>query len=479
MLTRIAGLFSRGVLRRFASPAGRAGSVSALAALMFIPALALAGFSIDYGMALRTRARLNGAADTAALAAVAMAQALTIANQPAATVISQGQAAGASAFAANAGPAAAYLKQPVSVGLVKTGRSYVSTISFSAAWPTIFGNVVKTSQINMGDSATATVTMPSYLDFYLLLDVSGSMGIPSTATGQNSLAAINPDQKYYYPGGCTFACHFAPAMCPNNPPTNQSIACVGYDLSRTNGGATRVANDYCPQPETSACIQLRLDAVAYATQQLLQAAQLAETLPNQFRVGLYPFIVHMQPYSPITSTLSTISTAATGLPGLLDTGSGTNVAGQLGSGGTHFDNALSEMNSAITTFGDGSSASSPLPFVFLVTDGAQDNQYYLNSGGWTGSNHATTLNTANCALLRNNGVTVSVLYVPYAPIQNVNTSFAGDEDDYANWNIPSIPPALQACASPGFFFTANTPADITAAMKAMFAESMRISRLTN
>ena len=36
---------------------------------------------------------------------------------------------------------------------------------------------------------------------------------------------------------------------------------------------------------------------------------------------------------------------------------------------------------------------------------------------------------------------------PYQPINPVNTSFAGDEDDYANWNIPNIPASLKGCAS--------------------------------
>jgi len=61
----------------------------------------------------------------------------------------------------------------------------------------------------------------------------------------------------------------------------------------------------------------------------------------------------------------------------------------------------------------------------------------------------------------------SVLYIPYQPIQNPNTSFANNEDGYANANIQYIPASLQGCASPGFFYTANTPADITTALNAM------------
>ena len=67
---------------------------------------------------------------------------------------------------------------------------------------------------------------------------------------------------------------------------------------------------------------------------------------------------------------------------------------------------------------------------------------------------------AQCKPLKDRGIIVSVLYVPYQPIQNSSPAFAGDEDDYANNNITNIPASLQSCASPGFFYTANSPADI-------------------
>jgi hypothetical protein len=93
--------------------------------------------------------------------------------------------------------------------------------------------------------------------------------------------------------------------------------------------------------------------------------------------------------------------------------------------------------------GDGSASTGTLPFVFLVTDGTQDNQTKgVPNGGWGGSNHATVLNDA------------------------IN-------------NTPNIPPSLQACASPNFFFTANTPADITTALNAMFQQTLVTTHITN
>jgi hypothetical protein len=287
--------------------------------------------------------------------------------------------------------------------------------------------------------------------------VSGSKGLPSTSQGQTTLAAVNPDNRAEYPSGCVFACHF-----PGNS---------GYALSRNGGNWSNPSVSYCPQPNTSACIQLRADAVAYAVQQLISTAQSVATLPNQFAIGLYPFVVNMFAYVPVTATLSSVSSSASSLTSWLDTGSGS-----LGSGGTHFEIALPQMNSTILNVGDGTSAASPKPFVFLVTDGAQNPQQYAN-GSWWGSNHATTLNESDCVPLKNRGITVAVLYIPYQPIQNP-TDFANNEDYYANWNIPYIPGHLQACASSGFFFTANSPADISSAMLAMFQQSLQSAHIT-
>jgi hypothetical protein len=53
-----------------------------------------------------------------------------------------------------------------------------------------------------------------------------------------------------------------------------------------------------------------------------------------------------------------------------------------------------------------------------------------------------------------------------------------NDDDYANWNIPNIPTSPRNCASPGFFYTVNTPADITA-LNAMFDHAVAEARITN
>ena len=61
----------------------------------------------------------------------------------------------------------------------------------------------------------------------------------------------------------------------------------------------------------------------------------------------------------------------------------------LGSGGTHIDTALTSVNGLISgggsgAVGDGSTPTTPQPYVFLVTDGAQDHQFKdVPNGSWS------------------------------------------------------------------------------------------------
>jgi hypothetical protein len=412
--------------------------------------------------------------------------------------------------------------------VTKTGIKLASNVQFSADVPVSFMQLIGYQTLTVTGVSKSSASLPPYLDFYLMLDVSGSMGLPSTNAEQSRLSLINPDNFGQYPGGCTLACHFAVQnVCSDTGsnrqkwPTNNY--CMGYALTRVsqsalanllnmastaqvpkqrpgfpnsmvpglptslntdaNWGLSAVSS--CSIDGTDACIQLRADAVGYAVNQLFITANATAKVVNQFRIGLYPFIQDLYAYFPLTSSIngsptnsSTINYAAANLASQLDTNTNAN----LGSGGTHIDTSLTTLNGLIRTVGDGSTSNNTLPYVFLVTDGAQDPQTKsLNqSGGWAGSNHATVIDpTRECQTIKNRGIIVSVLYIPYQPIQNPNPSFAGDEDDYANNNITNIPPSLQGCASPGFFYTANTPADITTALNAMFNHAVVTAHITN
>jgi Flp pilus assembly protein TadG len=463
------------------------GNVAVIFTIALLPILTAIGCVTDYSLATRMKAKMQSAADAASVASISQKSAGYIAattmsgNGSVAVAVTDAQ----NIFNGNLSAVTGYTNLTLTPTVTKTGVTLVANVQFTASVPTVFLKVLGYQSLTFTGSSVSSASLPLYLYFYLMLDVSGSMGLPSTNAEQTRLAAINPDNYSLYPNGCTFACHFSAANACNQGGTNGGQKyntngyCLGYALSRTAGGSGTPVTS-CATDGTSACIQLRADAVGYAVTQLFITANATEKVTNEFRIGLYPFIQYLYSYFPLTSSISgsstnssTINYAAANLATLLDTGANSN----LGSGGTHFENAFPSMNSLITSVGTGASASNTLPYVFLVTDGAQNNQTQW-SGGWAGNNNATIMDATLCTTLKNRGITISVLYIPYQPIQNP-TTFANSEDFAVNAIIPNIPGDLQTCASPNFFFTANTPADITSALNAMFNQALVTAHITN
>jgi hypothetical protein len=77
-------------------------------------------------------------------------------------------------------------------------------------------------------------------------------------------------------------------------------------------------------------------------------------------------------------------------------------------------------------------------------------------------------------------VTISILYIPYVdiPANSKAISWAIAEDSQADAQIPLLPAALTSCATTGFFYTANSAADITNALNAMFTQALQVARIT-
>ena len=527
------------------------GNVAVITGLCCLPLIAAVGCVIDYTSASLVKTKLQAAADAAAVATLSVnSSVITTAKG----MSSSGSVSGGSAFATNffnanlsAAPAnVGYTNLTPSATVNLSGSTVTAQVSFTADVPTYFMGVMGFTSISISGSSAASYKLPTYIDFYLMLDVSGSMSFPSTAAEQARLMAVNPDDlrgSPSYSQGCQFACHFsrqgacAQTSAQGNPyqgpipaagtSTNPGTGgyCQGFIISRlgttptsfasgttntTNGNNVNWSNTQvtsCPTAGTTSCIQLRADAVGYAVTTLLSTAAASEQVTNQYRVGLFPFIQYLygctsvtpcsasNAYFPLTTNLTatgtgSINQAAANLANLLDTGANSN----LGSGGTHFENALKSMNSAISSVGNGNSSSNALPYVFIVTDGSQDYQTQW-SGSWSSQNWSSTsavpyqnssatippnsvTSTNYCSNLKSRGITIAILYIPYQPIQDPSTIW-NNEDGYANNNIPNIPGALKSCASTNFFYTADTPADINSALLAMFQQAISTAHITN
>jgi Flp pilus assembly protein TadG len=493
MPARISSKAVAAFVRRALSAArfDRRGNVAITFALAIIPMIALMGLGLDYYRKLSNKARLDAAADAAALAAISAAQSYVNNNTSQSGTaltngaIAAGQAQGVLAFNANAGTSENAVSLDASspsvvLTRVKGTQTFNAAVTYSAKMPASFGGLVGVNTLNVGGSSSSSLTMGKYLDFYLVLDVSGSMGIPTAISDQTLLAKNNPDNSQYkttYPTGCQFACHY-----PGSG---------GFQYTRTAG------------------INLRVDTVGQAVQALLATAGATQTLKNQYRVGLYPFIVDAIEAAPLSSCLGQSSTGlstcsyptpansvysvAGNLANYLDQGAwtGSTINNGMGSGGTHFENLWTDVKPFLQPVGDGTSATSPQPFILLVTDGMDNNQTDTPATAktgiqWTGSQPKPPSVTF-CTNAKAAGYTVAVIYVPYIAISPPNASFAGGEDTAANNAIPSLPgllgagtpPQTPSCASPGYFFTADSAASINGAMQAIFAQATAQARLTH
>jgi Flp pilus assembly protein TadG len=535
----------------------RHGNIAVITALSCLPMVAAIGCVIDYTDASMIKTKLQAASDAAALATVSVnSSVITTAKAMTGTgTVSGGSTYATNFFNSNLSTApenVGYTGLSSSATVNLSGTTVTATVTFSANVHTYFLGVLGHSTIPVNGTSTASYSLPTYINFYLMTDVSGSMSMPSSAAEQARLMAVNPDNMQGspgYPQGCQFACHFsAQGACGQTsasnpyqgpiPATNTTTNpgsggyCQGFIISRlgtnpvsfssgnnaTNGNSVNWSNTQvtsCPTAGTTSCIQLRADAVGYAVTTLLTTAAASEQVTNQYKVGLFPFIQYLygctsitpcsgsSAYFPLTTNLTatgsgSINNAASNLASLLDTGANAN----LGSGGTHFENAFASMNSVISSVGTGTSSSNALPYVFIITDGSQNYQTQWSgnwgsangSGSWSSTtnipyqNSATVLpkqspndepsSTDYCSSMKSRGITIAVLYIPYQTISDASTIFS-NEDGYANANIQYIPTALQNCASSNFFYTASTPADINSALVSMFEQAISTAHITN
>ncbi|MBV8751679.1 MAG: pilus assembly protein [Hyphomicrobiales bacterium] len=555
------------------------GNIAIMMAAAALPLVAIVGCVVDYTMATSAKTKLQASADSATLMAVSMNSTVVATAKLMSTdgTVTGGTTYLQNIFTSNApGTTAANITNS---SVNKASNTVTATISYTAQVPTAFLGVLGIGNITVTGSSTASYTWAVYVDFYVMLDVSGSMSFPSTPAEQARLMAVNPDNLMGtngYPGGCQFACHFTrQGACPQvsaganasyqgpgqgpipaagsstNPGTGGY--CQGFIISRlgtskntftantTNGNIPPVTNfltsatppvhtvnpnntnpyngtfvnwnntpvSSCQTDGTPSCIQLRADVIGVGLNQLFQDALQVEArtgISNQIQIGLFPFIQNLCWSSSGNSnscsvgltaniTGSTITNFASQLANLLDTGQDPT----MGSGGTHLDNALKTMNSNISSSaigtGGGAGKGGNKPYVLIITDGSQDYQTQ-SGGGWSSQgwsytpavpfpNSATIVppnsidNNDYCATMKNRGITIAILYIPYAQIVNPNPNFANDEDGYANANIQNIPAALQACASPKSFYQATTPAEIKNQLWTMFNDQLNAARVTN
>lgn len=187
------------------------GGVLMMLGFAIIPLTFALGFGIDYARAMSLQTKLNAAADAAALAAVAPSMIL----QP----NSQASSAATSMFGAQASLVTGYKDLQVTPVITDgtpgsngaLGYLRKATVTYTAKSINVFGGILGADTLTVRGTSSASAAQPPNVDFYLAMDNSPSMLLPSTSDGVSKIIAATKSSSK--PDGCAFACH---AMVPKS-----------------------------------------------------------------------------------------------------------------------------------------------------------------------------------------------------------------------------------------------------------------------
>jgi Flp pilus assembly protein TadG len=486
----------------------RRGNVALITALLLVPMVFAIGFGIDYSRAMRLKTRLNAAADAAALAAVTapMMQNNNTSAQTAATNMFNAQVSGLSGLVFNS--ATDLTVTVTTTGTLNTGRSVV--VTYRAASTNMFSGVLGAATLPVNGSSQSDATRAPHINFYLVLDTSPSMLLPSTSDGLNKIRTATSTS--YLPGGCAFACHVQNPHLDNIYIRDSTGKDIYLDTTGKWWAVTRVnSNKIYANNESGTEIQvgttttgqyadgfwltrnygalyggsslsLRLDAEEDAAQGLIPFAQsMASNNHVTYKLQLYSFGYGAP--TTLTSAMTDVASLTTAsVPDLaaLQTNYYKNNCPTSSvcnnDQSTEFATMFTAMNTAMPTPGDGSTSATPQQVMFIVTDGMSDE---LLSGS-RNNRELRASHLAQCTTIKNRGIRIAILYTEYLP-----ESLTGDSWSQSNVApyLPNIEPALKSCASSGsdgapLFYKVTTDQSITDALTTLFALTVESAHLT-
>jgi Flp pilus assembly protein TadG len=476
----------------------RSSTIAVLFALTAPIVLLAIGIAIDFNRAAAVRTELNSAADAAVIVALtpAMLQQSASTAQDAATNMFNAQIAPITALVAGDTKVTVTITNPANNPTMRQ-----VALTYAAQIHNFFAAIEPAPTFMLGGSSSAQASVPPNIDFYLLLDNSPSMSLPSTSAGVTSMQSLTSQQEN---GGCAFACHQASTNNSDtvgNPCFNgtsysdPTLSSPPPSTSRGNGycdttkGWTQIDNYALANQKT---IPLRLASLTSAVTTLTNlASQTASS--GQFAT---PPIYQFAAYS--TNSLWTLSstnnllmamtsdyvagwTSAAAKFGPMQMyannkacGNSSCSSGTAGAGDaeTNYDSALSSINTTMPNAGNGTNVAGDTPqeVLFFVTDGVEDEIksiriiQQINGGS----------STDYCSKIKAAGVKIAIIYTEYLPVP-VNSFY----DEYVEGIQPDLGTALQACASPGLYYDAALDSDLGAALSSLFQAVVQSSTLTH
>ncbi|MBY3347229.1 MULTISPECIES: TadE/TadG family type IV pilus assembly protein [Rhizobium] len=437
----------------------RSGNFGIMTALLVVPLFGAAGTAIDFGSALSLRTELYAAADAAAVGSItpksdAATQANTMSGDGSLTL---GKSEAQKIFFSQTSKKHGDVPVTVDISVQKAGGVLSSTVSFNATMPTTFMQVMGFHQITISGTATARYETPSYMDFFMLLDNTPSMGVGATAA---DITAMKNATANGHDGGkdknCAFACHI---VSEKGVEDKKSY----YNVARNNG------------------VTIRIDVVAAAVKALMAKAKDTQSMASQFRVAAYTFgktaqdakAAKLFKVSDLDYDLGAVA-VATDMINLMSIPYQNYYSDQQ----TSFDEALKGIEGEIKgNIGMGTSNADRQKIVFFVADGVGDS--YKPTGctspkGAISGRCIEPIDTSFCKKLKDRGIKVAVLYTTYLPLP--------DNDFYKDRVKPfetKIAAKMEECATPGFYFAVSPTEGIEEAMEALFLKIVSAPRITS
>jgi len=431
----------------------RSGNIAVIFGIALVPIVSGVGCAIDYSRASALRAKLQAAADAASVGAVSRTSPAYVAAGAMSGdgTIDAGASDAQKLFIGNMANETGYTLNSVVAQVTKTSNAVTAKVTYSASISTMFMSVIGLPTMAIGGTSTSTASMPKYIDFYLLLDNSPSMGVGATPTDVAAMVAATASKSS--DDHCAFACHDV------NNSNNY------YNLAKSLGITTRI------------------DVLRSATQQLMDTAAATATYSNQFRMAIYDFGASAQTAGlrnlfALSSSLSSAKTAAGNIDLMTVKGQNDN-----NDQDTAYTAILPAIDKQIATPGAGTSGA-PQKYLFFVSDGVADE---ANSGclkPLSGTARCQSpINPALCQKLKDRGIKVAVLYTTYL---NLPTN-----EWYNKWIAPfnagpygpspnsEIALNMQACASPGLYFEVSPTDGIADAMNALFRKAIADAHITS
>ena len=417
----------------------KSGNFGVILALLMAPIALAVGVAIDYGYAMTVRTEMQSAADVAAVGALSEQSAGVIAalTQSLSGELKLAETDAGNLFEANLQGKSKDYFDSKEISIVRTGNTFVSTVSFKATVPTSFLTLFGLRKIDISGVAKATYVPAKYIDFHLMLDNSPSMGLGATTADIAKMEANTSDK-------CAFACHIDDSTTDN------------YALAKKLG------------------VTLRVQLVIKAAQKMMDTAKSVRRYSNQYRMASYSMgtkatNVQLTNVAALSDDLDTVKSQTQSIDLMSIPYQGYDNDQQ-----TDFEKMLKDLKGIMDKGGSGLNNLDRQKVMFFVSDGVNDSS--KPSGCLkkvTNGRCQAPLDFKVCDQIKKNGVQIAVLYTTYLSIENNGW--------YRDWIKPfrsDIGTQMQSCATEGLFFEVSPSQGIDEAMNALFMKVINMPRLT-